>query len=335
MRRLLILALLFTPQLALAQRSIVIDAGHGGTDPGGTGNALQEKNIVLDVTKRFKALLDADAADTAGGGNWTSHLTRSDDTFISLSARSAYSNNIGADRFMSIHANAFSDPAANGTETFSFASTGTGANLRNIVQAEMLAAWKLTNRGNKTANFAVLRDTACPAELHELSFITNKADAAHLASATERQKAAVAHLRAIQQHFGLEPYVPGTPPVDEAGDIAGHVVDANGPLEGATVTLDTGEVATTDADGAFAFATVKAGTRVATASADFHVPRMIDVAVAAGAQAQAEITLELDPIDPPPEPTSESGCSAGRDAGGVVLLALGLAVLGARRRRTR
>lgn len=208
--RLLILALAIalSPTLAAAQPRIVIDAGHGGTDPGGTGNGLQEKNVVLDTVKRFKALVDRDTADTSGGGRWVTLLTRSTDVFVSLSARTSFSNNQDADRFMSIHSNAFSSSSANGTETFSFFDTGTGANLRNLVQAEMIAAWHLTNRGNKVANFAVLRDTAAPAELHELAFITNASDATHLASATERQKAAVAHLRALQRHFGITPFLP-------------------------------------------------------------------------------------------------------------------------------
>jgi MYXO-CTERM domain-containing protein len=206
--RLLILVVALIPSLSAAQRRIVIDPGHGGTDPGGVGNGLQEKNIVLDVANRFKALLDADTANTSGGGSWVALRTRTTDTFVSLAARAAFSNNQGADRFMSIHANAFSDPAAHGTETFAFAEGGLGAALRNLVQAEMIAAWGLTNRGNKTANFAVLRDTAAPAILHELAFITNATDVLKLGSATERQKAAVAHLRAIQRHFGITPFVP-------------------------------------------------------------------------------------------------------------------------------
>jgi N-acetylmuramoyl-L-alanine amidase len=206
--RLLILVVVLIPSLSAAQRRIVIDPGHGGTDPGGVGNGLQEKNIVLDVANRFKALLDADTANTSGGGSWVALRTRTTDTFVSLSARAAFSNNQDADRFMSIHANAFSDPSAHGTETFAFAEGGLGAALRNLVQSEMIAAWGLTNRGNKTANFAVLRDTAAPAILHELAFITNATDVLKLGSATERQKAAVAHLRAIQRHFGITPFVP-------------------------------------------------------------------------------------------------------------------------------
>ncbi len=205
-----VLALVLLPSLAAAQTRIVIDPGHGGSDPGGVGNGLQEKNIVLDVGTRFRNLLNADSADTRGGGNWTALMTRSTDVFVSLSGRAAYSNSQGAARFMSIHSNAFSSTAANGTETFSFSEGTTGAALRNLVQAEMIAQWGTTNRGNKTANFAVLRDTAAPAVLHELAFITNAADAAKLGSSTRRQQAAVAHLRAIQRHYGLTPFLPAS-----------------------------------------------------------------------------------------------------------------------------
>jgi MYXO-CTERM domain-containing protein len=228
---LLVACAALVPTLAAAQTKIVIDPGHGGSDPGGVGSGLQEKNIVLDVSTRFRNLLNADSSDV----------------FVSLSARAAYSNNNGAARFMSIHSNAFSTASANGTETFSYSEGGTGAALRNLVQAEMIAAWGLTNRGNKTANFAVLRDTAAPAVLHELGFITNAGDAAKLGSATERQKAAVAHLRAIQRHYGIAPYLPSlsaTAPADEAaeavdpqrgeGDVDGELagVDADSEAEG-------------------------------------------------------------------------------------------------------
>jgi uncharacterized protein (TIGR03382 family) len=218
--RLLALAIALIPAVSEAQRRIVIDPGHGGTDPGGVGNGLQEKNIVLDVARRFKTLLDADTANTGGGGSWVALLTRNSDTFVSLSARAAFSNNQGADRFMSIHSNAFSSASANGTETFSFSSTGTGAALRNLVQSEMIAAWGLTNRGNKVANFFVLRETAAPAVLHELAFITNARDAAKLGSATERQRAAVAHLRAIQRHFGITPFVPALAISSQGGTVS-------------------------------------------------------------------------------------------------------------------
>lgn len=340
MRRALLVALFIAlPSIAHAQMKIVIDAGHGGEDPGGVGTGMQEKNVVLDVSKRFKALLEADTADTKGGGKWTALMTRSTDVFVSLAGRAAYSNNNNADRFMSIHSNAFGNATANGTETFSFAEGDTAAALRNLVQSEMLAAWKLTNRGNKVENFAVLRETACPAILHELAFITNATDAAKLASPAERQKAAEAHLRAIQRHFNITPYIPGggstMPPQDTDGDIAGHVTDDAGPVVGATVKLDGGASVLTDADGAFSFTKTKVGDHTVSASADGYASKMVDVAVAASARAEVEIVLEHGTGDGSSDgdPNGESsGCNTGHGGSPLPIL-LALALLVHRRRR--
>ncbi len=291
--RLAALAVLLAASSASAQvRKIVIDPGHGGQDPGGTGTGLQEKNIVLDVGNRFKQLLEADTADAAGGGEWVALTTRGDDTFVSLAGRAAFANEQGADRFMSIHSNAFADPGANGTETFAFAEGGAGAAMRNLVQEEMIAAWGRTNRGNKVANFAVLRETAMPAELHELAFITNGPDAAFLASAEQRQIAAEAHLRAIQRHFGIAPYLPGSNTGSATGELAGRVIDEAGPVEGATVALDGGAEVVTPADGTFVFTAVPAGTRSRAVTADGYEPVTFQLEIAADQRAETEIVLE-------------------------------------------
>ncbi|MBA3459987.1 MAG: N-acetylmuramoyl-L-alanine amidase [Deltaproteobacteria bacterium] len=335
LRLLIALAVLLVPAIGHAQVKVVIDAGHGGSDPGGVGTGMQEKNVVLDVTNRFKALLAADTADTRGGGTWTALLTRSNDTFVSLAGRSAYSNNQGADRFMSIHANAFGDTSANGIETFSLAATGTSAQLRNLVQAEMVSAWALTNRGNKTANFAVLRDTAAPAVLHELAFITNPTDAAKLGSPVERQKAAVAHLRAIQRHYNIAPYVPGNPPPqDDTGEIAGLVVDSAGPVLGATVKLEGGATVVTGSDGRFVIAEAAAGMQTLTASADGYATQTVEVTVASAAREEIEIVLVREGVgDAPDDVNGEAtgGCTTGRGAG--LGLVFALAALFTRRRR--
>ncbi len=337
MRRLMIvLLLLLVPSLAAAQKKIVIDPGHGGDDPGGVGTGLLEKNIVLDVSKRFKTLLEADTADTAGGGEWTASLTRSTDVFISLAGRSAYSNNQDADRFMSIHANAFGNATANGTETFAFAEGGQAAALRNLVQQEMITAWNLTNRGNKVANFAVLRETAAPAILHELAFVTNGTDAAKLASPAERQKAAEAHLRAIQRHYGLAPYLPGQPdPGPDLGDLDGLVIDDLGPVAGATVQLDNGDQVVTAADGTFTVTGLAIGTRNLTVTADGHAQTMVDVAIAKGVRATTEIELTRlpDGQEPDPEPPGEGGgCSTGGGVGSGSILLIAITLLTRRRR---
>ncbi len=334
------LAVALAPSVASAQVKIVIDAGHGGTDPGGVGTGMQEKNVVLDVSKRFKVLLEADTADDAGGGKWTALMTRDTDVFVSLAGRSQYSNNNDADRFMCIHSNAFGDSSANGTETFSYATTGNGAKLRNLVQEEMLAAWGLTNRGNKTANFAVLRDTAAPAILHELAFITNPTDAAKLGSATERQKAAVAHLRALQRHYSLAPYEPGAPtPQTGDGEIAGQVLDINGPVLGAKVEVVGGASVVTDSQGRFVISDAAAGSHMITASAEGHTAKTLEVTVAAAARAELTNDLALDGTG---SDTAEGGDIGGDASGGcstsgsaTLLVALGLVGLVGRRRRAR
>ncbi len=339
LRLVIALVFAFVPAIASAQVKVVIDPGHGGTDSGGTGLGRQEKIIVLDVSKKFETLLKADTADTAGGGTWTALLTRSTDVFVSLAGRSQYSNNQGADRFMSIHANAFADASANGIETFSLAATGTSATLRNLVQAEMVAAWGLTNRGNKIANFAVLRDTAAPAVLHELAFITNATDSAKLASDTERQKAAVAHLRALQRSYNQAPYLPTTTPQDVNGEIAGTVVGASGPIEGATVALDGGTSVTTDADGVFVLGDVPPGPQTIVASAAGHAQKSLNVTVAAA--ARQDVTIELseqggggggEEEGPDSNGAIFGGCATSNGAGGACVPVL-LAFAAMRRRR--
>lgn len=306
---------------AVAQKSIVIDAGHGGKDPGGVGSNMLEKDIVLDITGRFRDLLIADTNDTAGGGNWTVHLTRDTDVFVSLAARADYANSIGADRFMCIHSNAFGDPSANGTETFSFSEGSTAAALRNLVQEEMIAAWGLRNRGNKTENFAVLRETAMPAVLHELGFITNAGDAEFLRSDSERQKAAEAHLRAIQRHFSITPYIPGSAPEVTEGTISGVVQGDAGVIVGAGVTLDGESVTATGEDGTFTIAGVTEGEHVVGASSLGFLPADQTVTVVAGETAQADFTLTPeDENQPLPDagivlPGSDAGMSPGPGPG--------------------
>src|SRR5262245_26106365 len=118
---------------------ICIDAGHGGSDPGAVGSGQQEKANVLDCCNKFKSWLDLDNGDGGGGGSWTNVRTRTSDVYVSLQGRCDISNANGADRFMSTHNNACC--GASGTETFSWSSTGTGANLRNNVQSRSVQAW--------------------------------------------------------------------------------------------------------------------------------------------------------------------------------------------------
>ena len=181
--RLSVLALLVTPLPAQAQYLICIDAGHGGTDPGAVGCGMEEADIVLDVSQRLAQLIEDDP-------DLTGIMTRDSDVFVSLAGRSAYANNNGADRFASIHANAFNG-AATGIETYhATISSAASVDQANAIQAGMVALWpNLPDRGVKSAGFSVLVNTSMPATLSELAFIDMcSADAVLLADAEERQR---------------------------------------------------------------------------------------------------------------------------------------------------
>ncbi|MFT7462082.1 MAG: N-acetylmuramoyl-L-alanine amidase [Pseudohongiellaceae bacterium] len=247
------------PPIATAGSALIrvaVDAGHGGTDSGAVGNGLLEKDLNLDVTLRLANLLAADTADTNGGGQWDVLLTRPNDVFVSLQQRVTLANSFGAASFVSVHTNSFTDPAANGTETYAWAEGTTAAALRDKIHNEMIAAWGLTDRGTKTANFYVLVNTSMPASLSEMGFITNSGDAVLLASPVARQDMALAHLFAMQAHHGLPPYEPGGGPV--AGTLKGILyngtVGVGAPIANGTVALSNGSFTSTNASGFYSFA---------------------------------------------------------------------------------
>ena len=91
---------------------ICLDPGHGGSDPGAVGFGLLEKDMNLDIALRLRDLLEADTADTFGGGEWEVLMTRSTDVDVSLAQRVQLANAWPADRFVSIHCNGFSSSAA-------------------------------------------------------------------------------------------------------------------------------------------------------------------------------------------------------------------------------
>lgn len=191
---------------------VVIDPGHGGSDPGAIGNGITEKIINLEVALLLRDLLILDTTDTNGGGTWEVLMTRTTDQTVSLSGRVALANNWPADRFISIHHNAFTSSAARGTETFSFANGTTSATVRDRIQEELIAAHGLVNRGSKTANFFVLRETFMPAALSETGFLTSPVDAAVLSAPGASLSTAIAHLYGLQQSEGLAPYLPSPEP---------------------------------------------------------------------------------------------------------------------------
>ncbi|HXI22052.1 MAG TPA: N-acetylmuramoyl-L-alanine amidase [Gemmatimonadales bacterium] len=148
---------------------VCVDAGHGGNDPGAVGTTpfrLEEKKVTLDIARLLEEELEA-------RGHWVV-MTRRRDRFVALSSRAEFANRLGADRFVSIHANAAGSAAARGMEVFHFAASQTGKPMAESVLGALIKTFpEHQNRGVKEANFAVLRLTDMPAILVESEFITN------------------------------------------------------------------------------------------------------------------------------------------------------------------
>ena len=154
-------------------RKVFIDPGHGGTNPGASGNGLYEKEVVLSISKKVRNILISKGFEV--------ELSRSKDQYVSLSDRAAQANAWDADLFVSIHCNSATSSSANGTECYTYptANTSTKSLSKNMASA-LASKLGLTNRGHKEANFAVLRLSNMPAILIETAFINNANDASKL-----------------------------------------------------------------------------------------------------------------------------------------------------------
>lgn len=186
----------------------VIDPGHGGRDPGAIGpTGLQEKVITLPVAKRVAEILQGAGIDA--------RLTRDSDKHFAtslsadLSARAKIANQAGASVFVSIHCNSSTNWSATGTETYHFPGSAEGQRLAGCLQRQLVTTLGLKDRGVKQENFAVLRESAMPAALVELAFISNPQEEEVLKSAEAQEKAAWAIAQGIGEYLGVEV----TPPV--------------------------------------------------------------------------------------------------------------------------
>lgn len=184
--------------------SIVIDPGHGGSDTGAVGpTGVTEASVTLGVSKDLQSILENSGARVT--------MTRDTDRDVygpfatdrqELQARvNVGEYTPGAEIFVSIHCNAFSNPASNGMETYYYAGSSKGERLATLVNEELDKAEGLFNRGVKTANFYVIKHSSMPATLAELAFITNPQEEQLLANSQYQRKLAKAIARAIGRYF--------------------------------------------------------------------------------------------------------------------------------------
>lgn len=165
---------------------ICIDPGHGGKDPGATDGGVQEKDVVLNVAKKIRVFLEARGC--------TVTLTREMDVFVELSDRAHMANAAKADLYVSIHCNSVRDNArATGMEVYHYTHASEASKrAARVIYDKLLPVCGLKGRGVKAKDLAVLRETAMPAVLVELGFISNDSDRAKLTNFSWQDDAAQA-----------------------------------------------------------------------------------------------------------------------------------------------
>ncbi|MBM9613411.1 N-acetylmuramoyl-L-alanine amidase [Desulfobulbus rhabdoformis] len=212
-----------TQQLGLGIKTIVIDPGHGGKDPGAMAHGLKEKDIVLKIAKELAKILRKDF-------QYQVILTREKDVYIPLEQRTEIANRKKADLFVSIHVNAHSDQSNSGIETY-FLNLATDADAMRVAALENASSthsigeledilatlmnnskidessrlarfvqnnlingfshrYRPKNLGVKQAPFYVLIGAEMPAILAELSFISNPREARLLKNTSHLHKLA-------------------------------------------------------------------------------------------------------------------------------------------------
>ena len=172
--------------------TVVLDAGHGGHDPGGIPqNIIPEKGVALDVAKRLRTHLEA--------GGIRVVMTRSEDVFVTLGERVRIANAEKNAIFVSVHFNSALRVGARGVENFY--GSAAGAPLSNLINQKLLpVSVNPDYRPVKRATFWVLRETKIPAVLVECGFLTNPEDAASASQETYRETLATQIAAAVLEH---------------------------------------------------------------------------------------------------------------------------------------
>jgi len=207
------------PSRALRKASaavIVLDPGHGGTDPGASnGSGREEKRFTLDIAKRVRVRLRQNQMNVM--------MTRDRDVAMTLDERCWRGDRYGGDVFVSIHLNSSRDRAISGIETYIMPAPGypttaeierhvisartgncpgnqfDGANavLAQFLHKGVLAHTGAADRGIRRARFFVIRNARCPAALVECGFLSNAQEVAKINDAAYRDRIAEGIARGI------------------------------------------------------------------------------------------------------------------------------------------
>lgn len=172
-------------------KTVVIDAGHGGSDYGAIRDSVNEKDITLDVAKRLKTLLQKQGYNVI--------MTRDTDKYLSLQERCDITEAAHPDIFISVHVNSSVKPEITGVETHYYHQES--LSLAQTVHASIASNINSNNRGLFKSKFYVINHTTVPAILCEIGFISNDAERGQLNSDKRKQDTAKAIMEGVNNYF--------------------------------------------------------------------------------------------------------------------------------------
>jgi len=187
--------------LPLDRKVIVLDAGHGGWDPGMVSNKVEEKHINLSIVQKLQAFLEQ--------GGATVFITRLDDSDLAknksgdMNVRRLIANTSHADIFVSIHQNSYASSSVKGAQVFYFNESDNSQKLATLVQGRIKEFVDPSNKFKAKANnnYYVLKQTEMPAVLVECGFLTNYNERQKLTSQEYQEKMAWGIYLGIVDYF--------------------------------------------------------------------------------------------------------------------------------------
>ncbi|MBP1994796.1 N-acetylmuramoyl-L-alanine amidase family protein [Paenibacillus eucommiae] len=175
--------------------TVVIDAGHGGTDPGAISlTGKKEKDFTLPMAKKVSELLAQDKRITV-------LQSRPDDVYVDLDGRVKFANDAGADLFLSIHGNKHT-PTVTGVETYYYRPESLA--FANIIHKYTVAGTGFTDRRVRKEDFRVINKTKMPAVLVEVGYLSNKNDEAAMYKDDFQNQVAASLAAAIKEYLNLK-----------------------------------------------------------------------------------------------------------------------------------
>jgi len=182
------------PQRRRLSGCVVIDPGHGGKDPGATSVlGFYEKGINLSVAHKVVNLLQ----DTG----LRVEMTRTGDSYPELEQRAAIANRLGADLFVSIHADSFPKASRRGYTIYVARSASWSSRKAAASIANSMSSTGLNSFGVQTAGYHVLTETRGPAVLIEMGYLSNRQEASLLRSSSFQNRMASAIADGICDYF--------------------------------------------------------------------------------------------------------------------------------------